>query len=59
MFRLRCADRTVWQQIISFYPDTDLSIMAPHCRVEMCGENMRCARNCLEHVLEVAREKER
>ena len=57
--RLRCADNTIWEQTISLYPHTDLSIMSQHCRVDMCGDNLRCAKNCMEHVVEVAREKER
>jgi len=57
--RLRCADSTIWEEIISFYPNLDLSTMSKHCMEEICGDNLKCARNCLEHVLEVAREKDR
>ena len=56
---MKCADSNIWQQIISFYPNLNLSTMSKHCIVEVCEENIKCARDCLEHVLEVAREKDR
>ena len=59
LLRLRCADSTIWEQIISFYPNLDLSTMSKHCMEEICGDNLKCARDCLEHVLELAREKDR
>ena len=57
--KLRCADSHIWHNTISLYPHLNLSTMANHCMVDVCEDNLKCARNCLEHVLEVAKEKDR
>ena len=30
LLRLRCADSTIWEEIISFYPSLDLSKISKH-----------------------------
>lgn len=57
--KLRCADSHIWHNTISLYPNLNLSTMANHCMVDVCEDNLKCARNCLDHVLEVAKEKDR
>lgn len=59
-FRLACADDVVWNSSLASVRHQEVDIISRHCRVEICADNLGCARTCLEHLLQVAdRETER
>ena len=57
--RLECADDAVWNSTISKVSHQEIETISEHCRGEICSDSLDCANICLEHLLEVARDKDR